>query len=250
MQKTFLKQMKIFLISLISCMLLFGSIACFSIKKNITDHAALKPTYSNIPYSTKKIVFLLNTKELPTSFILTLAPKTNRFSVSAIPNNSVKKSSIPLNQCLKQKDYINFFEQEINYTINLSNLALSKIIDFSNGIVANTTYGIPSPAGNLLIDDGKDKTRLYSGSVLKLLSLEAQPNTDELKYSAYLICLIVKAFLTDLNDDKYFLLKKYSEMDLSYANYYDNKALIKKCVNNYEASFYDGVWIDDLYYLV
>ena len=77
--------------------------------------------------------------------------------------------------------------------------------------------------GSQLINDEKENAKLFSGSVINLLSMNSEPDAEFLEYQAYLMALVVNKFLADIDDQKYLLLKKISDLSLSYADYYNNK---------------------------
>ncbi len=246
------KNIKSFFASLLICLIIFSVVLCFAMFPSKTnDNSVAKQNYSNIPYyTTNQTIFIIKTSELPVCFLLKLLPKTRSFNISVIPLNSVKNSSILFTNCKNINDFSDFLEIKIDYILELSNDALSQIINYVGGIVAKTPYGIPSPVGKQLINDENKSAKLFSGSVINLLSMKTNPDTEFLEYQAYLMALVVNKFLADINDQNYFLLKKISNIELSYADYYNNKDIIKSCANLYEIALFDGVWIDDLYYLL
>lgn len=245
------KNIKSFFTSLFVCLIIFSIVLCFAVFPSKTkDNYVAKQNYSNIPYNTNQTVFMIKTSELPVCFLLKLLPKTKSFNISVIPLNSVKNSSMNFNDCESLDDFSDFLDTKVDYLLTLSNDALSQIINCASGIVAKTPYGVPSPVGSQLINDEREIAKLFSGSVINLLSMNSEPDAEFLEYQAYLMALVVNKFLADIDDQKYLLLKKISDLSLSYADYYNNKDIIKECASLYEASFYDGVWIDGLYYLL
>ena len=251
MKNYYFKHIKAFFISLISCIVVFSVVLCFTIQPSDSKtHLVTKQNFADAPYETSQKSLLLKTFELPVVFLLKLLPKTNSFYVSAIPFNSVKNSSFKFNECKSKEEISSFLDTKIDYVIEISNNSLSEIINFSNGIIAKTPYGVPSPVDDKLINDDDETAKLFSGSAIKILSMNNRPDTEYLKYQAYLMGLIVESFLKDISDEKYFLLKNSTNIDLSYADFYNNKENIKYCTTSHETEIYDGVWIENLYYLL
>lgn len=243
-----IKKIKVFFSVIIICSALF-SLTGISLIRIPESKSVAKEQYSGIPYSSNSITLFLKTNELPVCFLIQLNPKLKSTNVTTLPSLSVKNSSIYLKDKKTKNDYSEFFNRSIDYILTADNKALTEIIDISNGITANTPYGLPSPSGNGKLIAENENLHIYGGTVINILDFEKQPKIEHLKYYSELIGLVLKNFLTEFTENKYILLKERSVIDMSFSEYYNNKAAVQACTETITASFVDGVWIDNYYYI-
>lgn len=248
MKQNTIKSVKPFFSAMIICSVIFSIFGVALIKIPESEPVA-KEQYSGIPYSSDYITLYLKTSELPVCFLVKLNPKLNCSYVTAFPSLSVKNSSIYLNSKKTKAEYSDFFGCSIDYILPIDNEALSKIIDMSGGIVTSTPFGLPSPSGNGKLIAANESLHIYGAALTSILSYEKQPDKEHLNYYGELIAISIKQFLTEFTEDKYFSLKEYSIINISFADYYNNKDAVEASVQNVSSSFIDGVWMNDYYYI-
>lgn len=243
-----IKKIKVFFSVIIICSALFSltGITLIRIPKSKT---VAKEQYSGIPYSSNSITLFLKATELPVCFLIELNPKLESANVTALPSLSVKSSSVFLNDKETKNDYSGFFNCSVDYVLTIDNKALTEIINISNGITANTPFGLPSPSGNGKLIAENECLHIYGDTLINIMAFEKQPKSEHLKYYSELMGLVLKEFISEFTEDKYILLKEHSVIDISFPKYYNNKTSVQACAKNITASFVDGVWIDNYYYV-
>lgn len=253
MAEFFRKKLLPFLISFLSCGLIYTVVALVCILPSSQTLSAQQNLNDQPYYSAKadslKCNILVTLSDTPYCFFISLNSENSQCEILFFTTSCVKNSSTEFDVTNIKHSAEAFFGLTTDRFITLNANSFSDFIDLVGGVTLQTPYGLTSPANKEKYIAADEELHFFGDTALEIMLFENKPDTERLTYYAKITALACSAALKDFKSEAFEFIINNCKTDISYIDFYDNEENLSLCTENIKHSAPNGTWINHKYYL-